>query len=72
MKARGYGDAGELSPRMRQVLQLAAGGHTVPDTAALLHVSVYTVRATREAACVRLEASNVTAAVATAIREGRI
>lgn len=72
MTSRGYRDQGELTPRMRDVLDAAGRGLGVAATAAELHVSYETVRTVRAAALVRLEAANVTAAVLAAERRGAL
>ena len=70
---RGYSaEVVELTPRMRAVLLSAAAGRTAGETALELHVSEATVRSIRAAACSRLGASNVVAAVATALRAGEL
>lgn len=66
----GYAASGELTPRMRAVLQAAATGATAEATGRDLHISASTVNAIRSAACLRLCAPNITAAVATAVRRG--
>jgi len=71
MTLRGYSDdVVELTPRMRAVLVSASLGRTAGETALELRVSEATVWTIRSAACARLGASNVTAAVSTAIRAG--
>jgi DNA-binding NarL/FixJ family response regulator len=62
----------ELTPRMRDVLASAAAGNPTKVTALQLHVSESTVWALRAAACARLEASNITAAVYIAARRGEL
>lgn len=69
--AAGYSDtARAVTPRMRAVLVSAAAGATVTETAADLGVAPATVRTIRAAACARLEAPNIVAAVALAYRAG--
>lgn len=64
MIRRGYSsDRRELTPRMVAVLEAAASGRTELETAAVLHVSLSTVKAERAAALRRLGARNVTEAV---------
>lgn len=60
----------ELTPRMRAVLRSAAHGATVQTSALELGISAATVKTIRAAACSRLGASNLVAAVATAIERG--
>lgn len=73
MTLRGYSaDVVELTPRMRDVLLAAALGRTAIETALELRLSEATVWSVRAAACSRLGASNVTAAVALAIRDGAL
>ena len=69
---RGYSDDGErgLTPRMRDVLRSAAQGSSARETGRELHLSESTIKTVRAAACARLEARNVTAAVAIAYRRG--
>jgi DNA-binding CsgD family transcriptional regulator len=70
---RGYSaEVAELTPRMRAVLSSAAVGRTAAETARELLVSEATVRSIRAAACSRLGASNVVAAVAIAVRSGEL
>ncbi len=57
---------------MREVLQAAALGRTVAQTAVELHVSEGTVWSVRAALCARLGAPNVTAAVLAAVRRGEL
>lgn len=70
--SRPYSDAPELTPRMRDVLAAAAAGRTVAETARELHVSAGTVKTIRAAACARLQAGNVTAAVYAAVTRGAL
>lgn len=70
---RGYSaDVPGLTPRMRAVLASAAAGRTAAETGRELHASEATVRSIRAAACSRLGATNVVAAVAAAIRSGEL
>ena len=70
---RGYSASVDvLTPRMVAVLRSAAAGRTATETALELHVSEQTIRSVRAAACARLEAPNVVAAVATALRRGEL
>lgn len=74
MSAGGYSSdhERELTPRMRAVLRLAAAGASTIETGVELHVSAGTVKTIRAAAVARLEARNVTAAVAIAVRRGEL
>jgi len=72
MTSRGYGARDQLTPRMREVLRGAAAGETARETGLCLHISTSTVKTIRAAACDRLEARNVTAAVAIAYRRGEL
>ena len=65
-------DVVELTPRMRAVLLSAAGGASARATALELHVSEGTVKTVRAAACARLGASNLVAAVVIAYRRGEL
>jgi DNA-binding CsgD family transcriptional regulator len=70
---RGYSSTvGPLTPRQRAVLVSAAAGRTAAETALELIVSEATVRSIRASACARLEAPNIVAAVATALRRGEL
>lgn len=55
--------ARRLTPRMLDVLEAAASGRTVTQTARELGVSESTVRTLRAALCARAGAPNLTAAV---------
>lgn len=57
---------------MRQVLASAGAGRTVGETALELGVAASTVWTIRTAACARLGAPNVTAAVLLAARRGEL
>jgi DNA-binding NarL/FixJ family response regulator len=57
---------------MRAVLSSAASGASARETAVELHVSEATIKTVRAAACARLEAPNIVAAVATAFRRGEL
>ena len=57
---------------MRSVLELAAAGRTVAETAAELHLAESTVWSIRAALCARLGTPNVTAAVLAAVRRGEL
>jgi len=70
VNAAGYAIAGELTPRMRDVLQAAARGATVDSTADELGVSSSTVRTIRAAALARLGVHTIGAAIAEAYRAG--
>jgi DNA-binding NarL/FixJ family response regulator len=61
-----------LSPRMVEVLRLAARGATLEATAAELELAVSTVCTIRSAAFARLGVSSVTAAVVEASRIGAL
>jgi DNA-binding NarL/FixJ family response regulator len=70
-RLRGYSDdRHELTPRMRQILLSAARGASARQTAAELGVAEQTVKSVRAAACARLDAPNMVAAVAAALRRG--
>ena len=60
----------ELTPRMRAVILSAAAGANVVETAGELHVAPSPVKTIRAAACVRLGAPNIVAAVAIYFRDG--
>lgn len=53
-----------LTPRQRQVVELAGEGLTIGETAARLHLSPETVRTHRKAALRRLGVRNMAQAVA--------
>ena len=72
MNAAGYAIAGELTPRMRDVLRAAARGATVEATARELGVSSSTVRTIRAAALARLGVHSMPAAIAEAYRAGAL
>ena len=73
MSLRGYSDEQPaLTARMRAVLLLASLGRTELQTATELGITLYTVKSVRAAAIARLEVSNVTAAVAVAVRRGEL
>ena len=61
-----------LTPRMREVLESAAAGRTITQTAIELGVAEPTVRAIRVALCARLDVPNVYAAIAAAYRAGEL
>ena len=65
-------EPGPLTPRMRDVLRAAACGSSTRETALELHLSEHTVQHLRAAASSRLEARNITAAVAVALRRGEL
>ena len=65
-------EPGQLTPRMRDVLRAAARGASSRETALELHVSEHTVQHLRAAASTRLEARNITAAVAIAVSRGEL
>ena len=70
---RGYSETRvELTPQMRRVLLEAAAGRTSLQTSRELCVSEQTVKSVRAAACARLVAPNIVAAVAIALRRGLI
>ena len=59
----GYSDAARpLTPRMRDVLEAAAGGATLTQTARALGVTEGTVSVIRAALCARLGVPNIQAA----------
>jgi DNA-binding NarL/FixJ family response regulator len=62
----------ELTPRMRDVLAAAASGKPAKTTAYELHLSESTIAKLRAAACARLDAPNITAAVYIAARRGEL
>lgn len=62
----------ELSVRERQVLQAAADGLTVEQTAALLWLSPETVKSHRRWIYLKLDARGVAHAVAIGLRRGLI
>ena len=70
--SRGYAPSGPLTPAMVATLRCASRGCTIVETANELHYAVSTVNALRAAACARLGASNVVAAVYTASRRGEL
>jgi len=57
---------------MRDVLERAAAGLSVPATAADLAIAENTVRVVRAAICARLEVPNMAAAVHAAHRSGAL
>ncbi|MFC4910193.1 response regulator transcription factor [Actinomadura gamaensis] len=59
-----------LTPREREVLRATAGGATVPEIAALLHLSQGTVRNKISSAIAKLSARNRTDALRIATRNG--
>ncbi len=61
-----------LTARELEVLMLSSNGYRRPDIARLLWVSPHTVRAHQRKIVRKLEARNVTAAVAVALRDGMI
>ena len=63
-------DAGELTPRMRQVVACAASGQTVGQTALALGISPATVRTIRAATIARTESPNWLCAVLSARERG--
>lgn len=68
----GYSAEGPLTPRMAQVLQAAASGMTVAETARALHVSQHTVWHERGALFDRLGVDSMPAAVLAAVRRGEL
>jgi DNA-binding NarL/FixJ family response regulator len=72
MKTRSYSDdvRRPLTPRMLDVLRCAAEGASIAETAGELGIAPATVRSIREAACARLEAPNIIAAVHAVYRRG--
>jgi two-component system response regulator NreC len=61
-----------LSSREREVLQLVAEGHTNPEIAEQLHLSVKTVQSHRAAVMEKLELRDVTHLVRYAVRKGLV
>lgn len=61
-----------LTPRQRAVLELAARGLTVKESARELGRAASTVKDERAAACARLRVRNVVAAVYAATRSGEL
>lgn len=61
-----------LTPRMRQVLASAGAGRRRAAIALELGVTVETVKTIQAAACARLGAANLTAAVLNAERRGEL
>ena len=70
MNVAGYSSAGELTPRMLDVLRAGARGSSVEATARELGVSRATVRTVRAAARARLGCSTTAAAIVEAYRRG--
>jgi len=68
----GYSSAGELTPRMVDVIRAAGHGASVKTTAVELGVSRATVRTVRAAAFARLGVSTMPAAIAEAYRRGAL
>lgn len=62
----------ELTPRMVAVLEQAAAGRTVDETARQLHLSRSSVTTVRAALCARLGAPNIVAAVYLATSRGEL
>lgn len=58
----------DLTPRQLDVLRLAAEGKGLKETAALLHIECATVKYHRRLICLRLDAANITGAVAVGVR----
>lgn len=61
-----------LSPREREVLELAAKGHTGKQIGVQLHITARTVEHHIARACTRLGAKNLTHAVAKGLAMGLI
>ncbi len=61
-----------LSPRQREVLALAAAGHTNPEIAALLHITLHTVKTHMELVRGKLGATNRGHAVLLAAQAGEL
>ena len=59
-----------LTPRQQQVLRCAMNGDSMDDTGTVLFITRDTVRTHREAILRKLEARNITHAVAIAMRGG--
>ena len=69
----GYSDSARaLTPRMRDVLQAAAAGRTITETARELGIAEQTVSTIRAALCARLDVPNIYAAVLAAVRRGEL
>ena len=68
----GYSLAGELTPRMVDVIRAAAAGSSVKATALELGVSRATIRTVRAAAYARLDVHTMPAAIAEAYRRGAL
>lgn len=64
------GDAVQLSGRERDLLELAAAGHTTPEIASRLHLSPNTVKTYWQRLYEKLGASDRASAMAEAIRRG--
>lgn len=62
----------ELAKRELEVLEWAAEGKSCVDTATILGIKDWTVVFHRRRACAKLDACNVTKAVAIGIRRGLI
>ena len=65
-----YPPDGPLPPRVREVLNGAARGETMRETASRLHISAPTVDKQRRVAIQRLGARNLPNAIALAARQG--
>jgi DNA-binding CsgD family transcriptional regulator len=63
---------GDLSPRERRVVELAASGRTASEIADMLDISQRTVHAHLQNASVKLKARNKTHTVAAALHYGQI
>lgn len=67
-----YSTAGDLTPRMLDVIRAAAAGSSVKGTALELGVSRATIRTVRAAAFARLDVHSMPAAIAEAYRRGAL
>ncbi|MEM9195635.1 MAG: response regulator transcription factor [Myxococcota bacterium] len=70
--ASGVVPTGELTSREREVLQLVAEGHSSPEIAKMLHLSVKTVEGHRQRIMAKVGASNAVGLVRHALRLGLI
>ncbi len=61
-----------LTTREQQVLQMIADGHTDPEIAELLFLSINTIRHYRDALLLKLDANNTAVMVSKALKSGLI
>jgi DNA-binding CsgD family transcriptional regulator len=66
----GYADAGTLTPRMRALVGLLAGGATTREAAVELHISYATARAELVVARERTQSRTTVELVAVVVRRG--